>query len=209
MLSIAFPFKDRRAFLVVLGGLHLLVLFSFGPAKVMIDAPKETFITLVLAPAEREAVREQRRPAPAVPVRARARAAPQSSAMTVVDTSAGVEPPAELAPSSIPEPAPPMSMRERALGHAGDIDKELREKSFDLRERKKLAYEEPKFARDVAAAGKARGVVVEEIVAPDGRKITRINGKCYYAPPAGITIMHDPFKGGPPQIKRMSCPREK
>lgn len=107
------------------------------------------------------------------------------------------------------ESAPRELVMDELKGRAGAIDKELRDKSFDLRERKKLAYERPKFERMMESAGKPRGDVIEEIVAPGGRRITRINGKCYYAPPTGLTAMHDPFKGGPPKITQANCPREK
>jgi hypothetical protein len=165
----------------------------------LVNVPKKEVPQQQDKPAARQ---RQQRPAPAM--RAPARDVPDAPAMTVV------MPPAE--PSEpVPEVAPlENGVKESSLGRAGTIDKDLRDKSFFRDDRKKLAYERPKFERDMEAAGKPRGpVVVEEIVAPGGRKITRINGKCYYAPHGYNSIMRDPFKSGPPPITLANCPREK
>jgi hypothetical protein len=197
--------RDRRALLVVLGGLHLLALLSFGPSKMLVDAPRATFITLVTPapkPAENNA-RQERPSAPTMSSRIRT-PAPE---MPPAEAPVMILVPAADSPSA-PEPAQ-SPLADNVRSQVGAIDKDLRTKSFDLRERKPLAYERPKFERDMEAAGKARGDVIEEIVAPGGRRITRINGKCYYAPHTGITALNDPFKGGPPKITQMNCPREK
>lgn len=205
MRSASFPAPDRRALLVVLGGLHLLAFMSLGPVKLAVEQKKMTFITLVPTPA----------PAPVKETASRRPSAVRSTATQVQATIQAEEAPTMVlvpAPSEpLPEVAPlENQVHENALGKAGDIDKELREKSFDLRDRKKLAYDKPKFERMMGAAGKPRGAVqVEEIVAPGGRKITRINGKCFYAPHSNNSIMRDPFKSGPPLITQANCPREK
>lgn len=205
MHPVSLPAIDRRALLVVLGGLHILAFLSFGPVKVKVESRKASFITLVPTP-ERKVVamaappaRSSVRPAPAVP-RLPIPTAQDAPAMVLVPA------PQEELPLVAPLEGQVM---ENARGKAGAIDKELREKSFDLRDRKKLAYEKPRFERMMEAAGKPRGDTIEEIVAPDGRKITRINGKCYYAQHANHSIMRDPFKGGPPLIIQANCPRDK
>jgi hypothetical protein len=205
----AFP-RDRRVLVLAIGGLHLVAMFVYTPQKALTVQGEVRYLTLVQPPKvhargepPREYARERIKRTPSKKPIAPIAPLPDAPAMTVVVTP-------EAAPEAIPEVAPlENGVTENSSGRAGAIDKELRDKSFFREDRKKLAYQRPKFERMIEDAGKPRGVVVEEIVAPGGRKITRINGKCYYAPHSNNSIMRDPFKSGPPMITQANCPREK
>jgi hypothetical protein len=199
--------RGRRPLVLAIAGVHLVALLAYAPQHVRAPAAQPAFLTLVFPPSAKQAAKAPV-PAAAAPRTARPRlpapAVEAPAAMTAVPAPEAA-PPEIVSDLAFPDPG----IKEKSTGTAGVIDKELREKSFDLRDRKKLAYEKPRFERMMEAAGKPRGVVVEEIVAPGGRRITRIDGKCYYAPHGNHSIMRDPFKNGPPLITQANCPREK
>lgn len=194
----------RRAWLILVVLVHLLVLYAWPgaqpmghPAGALHDSSHDTPLDIVfVVPAPTPLpVRQAPTAAPRTPVPKRAAmqrdlAQPQPP-VTLITPPPAAEPALEAALSAVTHD----TLRQSALAAAGAIDRQLRKESLDLGQRALLRAGQPE--RGIAAALVPRGPdQIEELVMADGRRISRVGNKCAYKESNALTRGRDVIQHG-------------
>jgi hypothetical protein len=201
------PGGTRWLALALIVAVHLLALLLWpqrAPERA-VGKGRETAITFVLAPKPVQMatppanVRGKSQPRVRVPV-----SAPVENAIRQLPTVPDPDPIAE------PEPAVVSKNVDEILGQAridiGKIDREVRKASPDMAVRN-VELHRPKLEMAIAGAFKERGPAkMEEVVLPDGRRMTRVGNMCAVKESNGLVGGRDVFKDGV-KTRWQSCPR--
>ncbi|WP_343731416.1 hypothetical protein [Duganella sp.] len=216
------PGWRRRGWLALVAGAHLLAFMAWKAPERPLAAPLRPYepITYILTPFKRPEPRATP-PAPATAARSpeRQRPAPSISAPPRVEPQAitlpapapVVEaPPAPAAPDPFALPAKPQEdLKQRAIGGAGEIDRQLRKEAWTQRDRK-YVNDQTALAAAIGKAHKGESGAIGEFVASDGSRVTkwRLPGGsvvCYYKESNNFGGGRDPFKDSG-RVTVRSCP---
>ena len=116
----------------------------------------------------------------------------------------------EAEPVAPPEPPVASKSADEILGQAridiGKIDRDVRKASPDMAVRN-ITLCQPKLETAIAGAYKERGPPkMEEVVLPDGRRMTRVGNMCAVKESNGLVGGRDVFKDGV-KTRWQTCPR--
>lgn len=201
------PDGTRFVALALIVAVHLLALLLWpqrAPERA-VGKGRETAITFVLAPKAVQVVKPAARAIGQPPARRRApAAAPVENAIRLVPTVPDAE------PIAVPEPAVVSKSAAQMLDQAridiGKIDREVRKTSPDMAVRN-IQLHRPKLETAIAGAYRERGPAkMEEVLLPDGRRMTRVGNMCAVKESNGLVGGRDVFKDGV-KTRWQSCPR--
>ncbi|MFC3376856.1 hypothetical protein ACFOLJ_13435 [Rugamonas sp. CCM 8940] len=214
LLAIYFVTRPRMQSAPVVAARRSEIVFLTSPAPRRTAAPTQRPTpkpTLTLTPISAGA--NQRPPVAASSAREPAQRPPQPITLVAPATEA---PPVANSPAPVePDWTQPVarqgadSLAERAKKSVGAIDRDLRNKSLNMSDRKPAA-EQTALARNVASAFKTQNTTIEEILMADGRRMSKIHtphgSYCAYMESNAITGGRDPFKDGV-RTKISNCTR--
>lgn len=201
------PGGTRWLALALIVAVHLLALLLWpqrAPERA-VGKGRETAITFVLAPKPAQVVKPPARLVGKPQARLRTRvAAPVENAIRLVPTAPDPD------PIAVPEPEVASKSADEILAQArmdiGKIDREVRKASPDMAVRT-IQLHRPKLEMAIAGAFKERGPAkMEEVVLPDGRRMTRVGNMCAVKESNGLVGGRDVFKDGV-KTRWQSCPR--
>lgn len=202
--------NGRRIALLLIVALHVLAVWFLPSPSTSRGGPKkqaesrETVISFVTPiPPPRKPVTVERSPAkPAARAPKRITSEP---AITLVPVPAAPEP----APAPV-EPVVPEKTAADILNQAkadiGKVDRDLRNASPSMALRK-IELHPTKLESGIAGAFKERGPArIEEMIGPDGRRITKVGNMCAFKESNGLVGGRDVFKDGV-KTKWQTCPK--
>jgi hypothetical protein len=188
--------------------LHLALLLAWRPAlRSAPPAVPRGELTFILPPRPAAAVPPPRSVAPA-------RVLPQAQRRSSEPQAITIAPPPPIAPpapATVADPfaAPDKSLSEIARGSVGDTMKALRKETPHAFLRTEQSDSAIARALAKAAGPASRGTALEEMVLPDGRRMTRVRAGgstyCVAMESAGGAPGRDVFRD-PPKARTMTCP---
>jgi len=202
--------NGRRIALLLIVALHVLAVWFLPSPSTSRGGPKKQPESREIAISFVKPVPPARRPvsverAPAKPAARAPRRIASAPAMTLVPAPSVPE----AAPAPI-EPAAPEKTAADILNQAkadiGKVDRDLRNASPNMALRK-IELHPTKLESGIAGAFKERGPQrMEEIIGPDGRRITKVGNMCAFKESNGLVGGRDVFKDGV-KTRWQSCPK--
>lgn len=202
--------NGRRIALLLIVALHVLAVWFLPSPSTSRGAPEKhtesrdiaiSFVTPV--PPARKPISVPR--APAKPAARAPRRVVGESTMTLVPAPSMPE-----AASAPIEPAAPektaADILQQAKADIGKVDRDLRNASPNMALRK-IELHPTKLESGIAGAFKERGPQrIEEMIGPDGRRITKVGNMCAFKESNGLVGGRDVFKDGV-KTRWQTCPK--
>jgi len=202
--------NGRRIALLFIVAFHVLAVWFLPSPSTSRGGPKKPSESREIAISFVTPVPPARKPVnvahtPARPAARAPKRIPSEPALTFIPAPSEPEPAPAAVEPVVPEKTA-ADILQQAKSDIGKVDRDLRNASPNMALRK-IELHPTKLESGIAGAFKERGPQrIEEIIGPDGRRITKVGNMCAFKESNGLVGGRDVFKDGV-KTRWQSCPK--